>query len=73
MNSGYSFMRNVFLLLAVLFFAGGYAAHQYFLFQGPDALAKWSAAIAEPLIPMSWLFFIGACLLALLGRSEIEK
>jgi len=63
-------VRWAALAFAVLALLGGYAAHQYFLFQGADAFARWSEGIARPNLVLGWVLLIVGVVLCFVNDEE---
>jgi hypothetical protein len=64
------FARCAFLVATAVVLLGAYAAHQFSLFQGPEALSRWTASIEGPNIALGWLFFIAALVFAFVKDGD---
>ena len=58
------------MAFAVVSLLGGYAVHQYFLFQGAEAFTRWSDGIAGPNLVLGWIFLIVGVVLCFVNDEE---
>jgi uncharacterized membrane protein YphA (DoxX/SURF4 family) len=63
-------LRTGAMFLAFATLVGGYLLHQYFWFNGPEALANWTEQMLPITIALGWVLLILAAGLAFTKPDE---